>query len=274
MEKGVFLAKKKNGDIYYRASINYRGKHISLGSADSEDKAAAIYRTAKEVLEKKDANGFYHTVDINHMQSSYTKDSALADCKYISLINFRDNGIYFKTPIYLCRNYFLYFVDDDLTLKFSKDDLFYYSEHTIQRKDGYLFTAEYGMQVSILDRYGIRKHSVKGRDYIFRNGDDRDYSYENLLVINPFNGVSRREDNGRISYRAKIHVNGDVIIGDYKTSEEAAIAYNKACDLLEPLYRISYERNYIKDMTSIDYARLYNSVKLSNYIRELSEMKS
>lgn len=31
-QKGVFVAKKKSGEIYYRASFNYKGKHISLGS--------------------------------------------------------------------------------------------------------------------------------------------------------------------------------------------------------------------------------------------------
>lgn len=30
--KGVFPARKKNGEVYYRASLTYKRKHISLGS--------------------------------------------------------------------------------------------------------------------------------------------------------------------------------------------------------------------------------------------------
>ena len=30
--KGIFRAVKKDGTVYYRASLTYRGKHISLGS--------------------------------------------------------------------------------------------------------------------------------------------------------------------------------------------------------------------------------------------------
>lgn len=37
MLKGVYLARKKDNSIYYRASITYRRKHISLGSFDTED---------------------------------------------------------------------------------------------------------------------------------------------------------------------------------------------------------------------------------------------
>ena len=33
---GVFKAQKKNGDIYYRSSITFRSKHISLGSFDND----------------------------------------------------------------------------------------------------------------------------------------------------------------------------------------------------------------------------------------------
>ena len=39
------------------------------------------------------------------------------------------------------------------------------------------------MQTSILSRYGIHRHSVKGQDYIFRNNDENDYRYENILLL-------------------------------------------------------------------------------------------
>ena len=34
---GVFQAKKKNGSLYYRSSLTYRAKHISLGSYDTPE---------------------------------------------------------------------------------------------------------------------------------------------------------------------------------------------------------------------------------------------
>ena len=32
MAAGVYIARKKNGEIYFRSSITYRNRHISLGS--------------------------------------------------------------------------------------------------------------------------------------------------------------------------------------------------------------------------------------------------
>ena len=49
MLKGVFPATKIDGTIYYRSSINYSGKHISLGSFPSEDTAHLAYKEASGV---------------------------------------------------------------------------------------------------------------------------------------------------------------------------------------------------------------------------------
>lgn len=35
---GVYTAKRKDGSTYFRASLTYRNKHISLGSYDHEKK--------------------------------------------------------------------------------------------------------------------------------------------------------------------------------------------------------------------------------------------
>lgn len=196
--------------------------------------------------------------------------------KFISLINFRDNGIYIKTPIYLCNKAFLYFLEPGNTLIFSIDDLFYYSHHTIMCRGGYYFVNDYGMQTSILSRFGIRSHSVKGKDYIFRNNDEHDFRYENVCVVNKYNGVSQDcKKSGRIMFQSRIHINGDFIIGTYGTEYEAAIAYNKAADMLEPVFPVSYTRNYIEDISHITYAAAYNSVKISKrvieYVKWLAE---
>ena len=51
MLKGVFKAKKKSGEIYYRSNITYRDKHISLGSFKDEEKAHEAYVYAREILD-------------------------------------------------------------------------------------------------------------------------------------------------------------------------------------------------------------------------------
>ena len=82
-------------------------------------------------------------------------------------------------------------------------------------------------------RYGIKNYAVEGRDFRFVNGDDLDFRYENIEIINCFHGVSRVTKAGKPYYKAKIHINGDYIIGYYETDIQAAIAYNKAIDLLK-----------------------------------------
>lgn len=74
--------------------------------------------------------------------------------KAVCLLNFRDNHLYFHNPIYLRKGYFSYFLSDDMELKFDIDDLFYYAGHRIQKRQGHLFVSDYGMQYSILSRYG------------------------------------------------------------------------------------------------------------------------
>ena len=51
MQKGVYLAKKKDGTIYYRSSITFREKHISLGSYATEEEASAAYLDAQSLLD-------------------------------------------------------------------------------------------------------------------------------------------------------------------------------------------------------------------------------
>ena len=170
--------------------------------------------------------------------------------------------------------YFLYFLKEHEVLQFSTDDLFYYSNHTIMSRGGYYFVNDYGMQTSILSRFGVRSHSVKGRDYVFKNGDTHDYRYENILVVNKYNGVSQFTKNGRIMYRTRIHINGDYILGEFSSEAEAAIAYNKAVDMLSGLVNITYTPNYIEGISSVEYASLYHNIILSknfrNYVKSVS----
>lgn len=271
MLPGVYTAKKKNGTIYYRSSFTYQNKHISLGSFSSEEEAHQAYCTALSIMKSTDS-----------IEDSYYLTYILPFEKIVSLINFRDNKIYISTPIYLHKNYFSYFLSITQELKFDIDDLFYYSSRKIMQRQGHLFVNDYGMQVSILSRYGIRPHAVCGRDYQFVNDDPFDLRYSNIIIINRYHGVTRVEKNGSFCYRAKLHITGNFTIGTYSTEEKAAIAYNKAVDLARKAgIKRNYTENYIETISPKEYAEIYASVKISpkfveylNTIPDTSKSKS
>lgn len=264
MLPGVYTARKKNGSLYYRASITHQNKHISLGSYDTEDLAHQAYLQAQLLL-----TSFELTLD-----SAEAMPGALLFEKKVSLLNFRDNRIYFKNPIYLKQNYFLYYIAPHDELKFDVDDLFYYSSHKIMRRKGHLFVSDYGMQVNILSRYGIKNFAVAGRDYLFVNGDPTDFRYSNLEVINRYYGVSRVLVNNQPRYKARIHLTGNHILGIYPTEEQAAIAYNKGVDLAHSSgISKSFTTNYIPELSPRDYAKIYTQLELSpKYLEYLKQL--
>lgn len=254
---GVYTAVRKNHTIYYRASLTYRGKHISLGSYDRAEDAHQAYLLAGSLL--SDAS-----VSVNH----YDPNSLLPFEKWINLINFRDNGIYFSSPIYIRPKFFYYYFSPSDFFIFDLDDLFYYSSRKISRRGGHYFVADYGMQVNIMSRYGIKNYAVEGRDYCFINGNRQDMRYENIRIINRYNGVNAISDGGKIRYQVKIHVKGNVNVGTYDSETEAAIAYNKAIDLLKKAgVDKAYTPNYMEGMSPAAYADLYASVKVSSGVR-------
>lgn len=254
---GVYTATKKDGSLYYRAGITINNKHISLGSYNEPELANKAYNEAGKVFNSNVAIDDYSP-----------KHNALSFDKYVVLINFRDNHMYFKTPIYLFKKFFYYYFDKNTYIKFDADDLFYYSTHTIMKRGGHLFVADYGMQVNILSRYGIKDYAVPGKDYYFANGDTSDFTYGNIIIVNPYHGVYHFIKNGRDYYKAKIHINGDYVIGTYKSAEEAAIAYNKAAKLLRDKgVQKNFPENFPESLSAISYAKIYNSVKISAKVR-------
>lgn len=254
MLPGVYLAKKKNGSVYYRSNIYFNNKHISLGSFPTEEEAHTAYLEASAILTDTAVN-LTNAASIFHL---------LPYEKIVVLINFRDHQLYFKNPIYLRKGYFSYFLSADLELKFDIDDLFYYASRKIQKRRGHLFVNDYGMQYSILSRYGIRPYAVAGRDYRFANGDETDFRYSNLILINRYHGVLRYVKKGIVKYRAVIHINGNYIIGSYASEEKAAIAYNKAADLAKSAgIRRNFPENYVDTLSPKDYAEIYAALKLS-----------
>ena len=262
MLPGVYLASTKNGEKYYRASVTYHGKHISLGSYASEDKANLAYLLAGEVLLETSSCKI----------DDYQKECPISFHKWVVLINFRDNRIYFKNPIYLRKRYFFYYIDEHTCLRFDAEDLFYYAHHKIMKRGGHLFVSDYGMQVNILSRYGIRNYAVAGRDYRFINGDGMDFSYHNIEIINSYHGVTRKMRNGKPQYQAKIHINGDYLIGCYSTEEEAAIAYNKAALYLKNKgLEKNFPQNFIEGMNEITYATAFQKIRISKKLLSFAD---
>ncbi len=255
MLSGVFKTTKKDGTEYFRASLSYKDKHISLGSFDTEEAAGAAYAFAssylrgdteylpeeyEEVVGKlfsgehdisKDGNKRKEKEENSREKSEQVKK--LDFDKWIMLLNLKKSGMYCKNPIYLYGKYFVYYLDRTTELKFGADQLFFCMNHKLQKRGGRIFYSDYGMQCGLLSRFGVKNYAVEGKDYIFNNGDSLDFRYGNLVVLNKFNGVTAVMVGGRKKYDVKIHLRSDLKVGRYSDEVKAAIAYNKAADRLE-----------------------------------------
>lgn len=259
---GVYTAQKKDGSTYYRSSVTYRGKHISLGSYPTEEQASNAYCEADEILRQK-----------RYSIADYSLTHRLSPDKFVILINFREHGIYFKTPIYLRPHYFEYYLSKDMILIFDRDDLFFYANHKIMVRGGRLFYCDYGNQYGILSRYGLKSYAVEGRDYRFVNGNSHDYRYANLQSINIYTGVQQITADGRTKYQAVIHVNGNYQIGTYDSAEMAAIAYNKAANILnENGISKRYIKNYIAGLSKQEYLSYYEEIQISPKLYQLHDI--
>lgn len=254
---GVYKAVKKDGTVYYRSNITFLGKHISLESQPTPELAHQTYLSASLLLRQPETT-------VEH----YRENPLLTFEKWVILCNFRDNRLYFSTPIYVRPRYFNYYLSPHCVLKFDIDDLFYYSTRKIIKRGGHLFVSDYGMQVNILSRYGIKNYGVAGRDYRFINGDETDFRYENIEIINRYNGVFKEKVKNRTVYKTKIHVKSTYVVGAYETETEAAIAYNKAVDLLKAQgVERNYAINYLEGVSPSRYADIYAGLKISSRIR-------
>lgn len=264
MLKGVSKAVKKDGTVYYRASIYIKGKHISLGSYDREAIAHKAYTEAVMIIK----NNPYHISDYSH-------EFSLPFSNFVSLLNYRNTGLYFKTPIYLQQGFFYYYLSTEQYLIFDREDLFYYANHKIQRRGGYYFVYDYGSQYNILNRYHIKNYAKKGTDYIFVNKNECDFRYENIKIINEYAGVTEHisEENHQTSYyECIIHIRGNYLVGRYPDKISAAIAYNKAVDTLSQKgISKKYNKNYIPELTPSQYDVLYNEICISDKIEKYGE---
>ncbi|MBO6015052.1 MAG: hypothetical protein J6P60_00495 [Lachnospiraceae bacterium] len=241
--------------MYYRSSLTYQGRHISLQSFPTAMEAHLCYLEAQHCLQDE-------TVTLENYSPAH-----LPFEKLVALLNYRDNHLYFSTPIYIRRKFFNYYFSKDEFLSFDLDDLFYYSRHKIMKRGGHLFVADYGMQVNILNRYGIKNYAVVDRDYRFINGDQTDFRYSNIEIINRYHGVLLTQKGDSSCYRAVIHIVGNTLIGTYPTEQEAAIAYNKAVDILRSAGSTkNYPVNYIDGISPKTYAEIYTNIRISDKI--------
>lgn len=251
--EGVYPAYKKDGSPYFRASLTYKRKHISLGSFSTPQSAHQAYLEGMRLLREPEL-GLLH----------YHEDSPLPFEKWVCLLNFRDNGIYFGTPIYMGQKLFYYHLSPVKSLKFDMDDLFYFSSRKIMCRGNHYFVADYGMQVNLASRYGIKNYAVEGRDFRFINGDSTDFRRENLEIWNIYHGVRRTQKNGQYLYTVRIHIKSSLLVGRYSSEEEAAIAYNKAIDILRQNgVTKNYVPNYIEGLSPSRYADIYTNVQIA-----------
>ena len=254
LDKGIFRAVKKDGTVYYRASLTYRGKHISLGSYRDAGQAHSAYEEGIRLLNNSSLS-----------LKSYRETSSLSFEKWVCLLNFRDNGIYLGNPIYMGQQLFYYYLTPHHVLKFDLEDLFYYSSHKIMRRGNHYFVSDYGMQLTLTSRYGIKSYAVPGRDYCFRNGDPTDFRRENLQIHNIYHGVRKTvTKNYQRLYTVRIHIHGNYLVGRYATDVEAAIAYNKAIDILRNKgVTNNFLSNYVEDIAPSRYAEIYSSLPIA-----------
>ena len=83
-------------------------------------------------------------------------------------------------------------------------------------------------------------------------------------VINPYFGVERIDKNGTEHYKVRIHIHGNITVGNYTNAIDAAIAYNKAVDLAHQAgISKNFPENYIEELSASSYADIYQQISLS-----------
>ena len=96
------------------------------------------------------------------------------------------------------------------------------------------------------------------------------------ILLNSYHGVIRHVQNGMVRFKARIHINGNYIIGSYSTSVKAAVAYNKAVDLAKRHgIAKNFPENYVEELSAKEYAELYTKIKISKkFLAYLDSMSS
>ncbi len=76
-----------------------------------------------------------------------------------------------------------------------------------------------------------------------------------------------KQKENKTFYVAKIHIRGNFLIGKFQTQTEAAIAYNKAIDVLKKNgIEKNFTPNYIDSIPPSTYADIYSNIKIPEKI--------
>ena len=235
----------------YKIYFVYEGQKIYLGVYASRKEGQRILDEAEKIMHLPAGIPSFDDYTLNYK-------------KVVCLCNLRDNKKYIKNPIYIYSKHFHYYLSQDCILIFDLKELFYFSTYKIHKRGSYLYTQDSVSQKSILSRFGILNHSVAGKDYIFKNNNPYDFRHENLEIINTYKGVTKKQRADKISYAASIFLDKNIIIGHYSSELEAAIAYNKAVDLLQEVYpQKQFVSNYIPFLTHEEYDEIYENLVVS-----------
>ena len=77
-------------------------------------------------------------------------------------------------------------------------------------------------------------------------------------------------EKGFLKYKAVIHIKSNYVVGKYNTEAEAAIAYNKAADILiKNGVKKNFQQNYVEDLSPSQYADIYMKLEIAPKIYEL-----
>lgn len=243
---------KKEFKVYFL----HQTHKIYLGTFSSLEKAEMALKEAEQIMLLPFGPPDFWASTLNYK-------------KLVCLCNLRDHHTYIKNPIYLFPTYFRYYLSKDKILLFDLKDLFFFSTYKIYQRGHYLYTQDHISQQSILSRFHIQNHSVLGKDYYFKNNDCYDFRRENLIIINPYKGVSKKENQNASFYVTSIYTTKNIILGHYTSEIEAAIAYNKAIDLLKANgIEKEYVPNSLPYLTKYEYEQIYNKVSISPTLLE------
>ncbi len=245
----------------YRVYFLYKNQKINLGTYFSLATAKSALNEAKCITKAAAGVPVFDNTTLDFK-------------KVVCLCNLRDHHTYIKNPIYLFPTYFSYYLSKDIILLFDSKDLFYFSTYKIYRRNNYLYTQDSISQQNLLSRFGIQNHSVLGKDYYFKNQNPYDFRRENLVIINSYKGVSAKKQGDDTFYVTSIYTTNNIVVGHYKTEIEAAIAYNKAIDLLK---KQGYDKQYISNdlayLTRAEYQQIYDQLTISSRLNEPNNMR-